>query len=140
MLTDFICLNHLKQASIFRQNVIDCLNSDLISICETHLKENEVKSQPGYKWIGHNRFNLNPNAVRGSGGVGFQIKLSLLQKGDIALLDNTFEDLLWIKLTEKTDPDNGAYFCSCYLPPSGSSRGDTSQQIYNKLTSDVYQY
>ena len=56
------------------------------------------------------------------------------------ILDKSFEDLLWIKLTDKNDPDNGAYFCSCYLPPSGSSRGDTSQQFYNKLTSDVYQY
>ena len=84
--------------------------------------------------------NLNPIAVRGSGGVRFLIKLSLLEKYDIVMLDKTFEDLLWIKLTDKSDQDNGAYFCSCYLPPSGSSRGDTSQQFYNKLTSDVYQY
>ena len=67
------------------QNVIDCLNSDLISICETHLKGNEEISQPGYKWIGHNRLNLNPNAIRGSGGVGFLIKHTLLENYDIAV-------------------------------------------------------
>ena len=43
-------------------------------------------------------------------------------------------------MTDKTDPENGAYFCSCYLPPSGSICGDTSQQFYNNLTSDVYQH
>ncbi|MES9882132.1 MAG: reverse transcriptase family protein [Sedimenticola sp.] len=135
---------YIKQANKssyeLRETIIDFLNVDIVSLCETHLKHDEQLTVPGYKWIGHNRQNLSPNAVRGSGGVGFLIKLNILETFEVSILDTSYEDIMWIKLTDKLDSDFGVYLCSCYLPPSGSSRGDTSQQFFDKLTSDIYQY
>ena len=106
-----------------RENIIDCLNTDIISICETHLRNDEKLTISGYRWIGHNRKNISPTALRGSGGVGFLIKLSILDQFSVSILDSTTDDILWIKLIDKLDNENGLYLCSCYLPPSGSSRG-----------------
>ena len=78
--------------------------------------------------------------MRGSGGVGFLIKLRILEQYDVSTLDCNTDDILWIKLIDKQDNENGLYLCSCYLPPSGSSRGDGSQTFYDTLTAQIYQY
>ena len=78
--------------------------------------------------------------MRGSGGVGFLIKLSILDQFSVSILDSTTDDILWIKLIDKLDNENVLYLCSCYLPPSGSSRGDGSQGFYDILTAQMYQY
>ncbi len=136
----FYVSNNNRVSYEIRETIIDCLNVDIVSLSETHLRNDEVLSQPGYKWIGHNRLNISPNAVRGSGGVGFLIKHSLLENYTLSSLDKTFEGILWIKLTDKCDSESGVYLCACYLPPSASSRGDSSQQFYEKLLSDIYQF
>ena len=113
-----------------RQTIIDLLNCVITALCETHLVCEEVILQPGYVWFGNNRKNLSPTAVKGSGAVGFLVKQSICQIYDIRILDSTLNDILWIKLIDKNDPESCVYLCSCYLPSVGSSRGDQSQQFY----------
>ncbi|MES9883775.1 MAG: reverse transcriptase family protein [Sedimenticola sp.] len=135
---------YVNQANVasreFRANIIDCINCDIVSLCETHLKHDELIILPGYKWVGNNRKNLTPGATRGSGGVGFLIKSRLLEYYVLTVLDCSHDDILWIKLTSKTDTTECLYLCSCYLPPQGSSRGDFSQEFYDILTAQIYQY
>ncbi|CAC5395184.1 unnamed protein product [Mytilus coruscus] len=56
----------------------------------------------GYTWIGNNRENLHINAQRGSGGVGAFLKNDLFEFYDITTLDNSVEDILWIKVKSKS--------------------------------------
>ena len=123
-----------------RQTIIDFLNYDIIALCETHLVGEEVISQSGYVWLGNNRKKLSTTTVKGSGGVGFLVKQLICQIYDIKLLDSTQDDILWIKLIDKSDPESSVYLCACYLPPAGSSQGDQSQRFYDLLLSQVYQY
>ena len=101
---------------------------------------NKVISVPGYTWYGHNRLDINPNAIRGSGGVGFLIANTLLQEYTVQLLDKSFHGIFWIRLNNKTDDKNGVLLCACYLPPEGSSRGNTAQEFYDTLLTQTYMY
>ena len=101
---------------------------------------NKVISVPGYTWYGHNRLDINPNAIRGSGGVGFLIANPLLQEYTVQLLDKSFDGIFWIRLNNKTDDENGVLLCACYLPPEGSSRGNTTQEFYDTLLTQTYMY
>ena len=49
------------------------LNSDIISICETHLGGNNGLNVPGYTWIGYNTQDIHVNAPKSSGGVGLLV-------------------------------------------------------------------
>ena len=68
-----------------RESIIINSNCDIISINETFLRDNETLDIHNYRWIGRNRTNINPRALRGSGGVGFLIKkeVELMYKIDI---------------------------------------------------------
>ena len=113
---------------------------DVYAICETHLTENNGISVPGYTWYGHNRTNINPNELRGSGGVGFLIANDLLQVYNVHVLDESYEGILWIRLVSKEDNDTGVLLCACYLPPEGSSRGNSAQEFYDTLLTQTYMY
>jgi len=121
-----------------RKDIISHLGFDILALSETHLKEDEQLNLPGYRWVGNNRHTLHSRAKKGSGGVGFLIKDDLLEHYDYEVLDKTYEDLLWIKLVNKKDKA-GIYLCSCYLPPASSSRGNSSQQFFSQLSSDINQ-
>ena len=116
---------------------VDC---DVIGLCETFLVDNETISLNGYHWIGNNRKNLHKRAHRGSGGVGFLIKSHILNTFTVKILDNSFDDTLWIKLINKNDDSIEIILCVSYLPPPNSSRGNNSQEFYERMLTNTYTY
>ena len=124
----------------FRQEVITSLDLDIYCICETHLREPGVLEVGGYTWFGNNRTRLARNAPHGSGGVGVLIKNSILAHFSVLILDKTVEGILWLKLSLKEVSDVKLLLCVVYLPPANSSRGDSAQQCYDALTSQIYTY
>jgi hypothetical protein len=99
------------------QNV-DC---DIFTVCETFLKGSQEPKIDGFTWIGNNRGHLHANAHRGSGGVGAFLKNELFDVCDITTLDKSVEDILWIKVKCKMS-DYILCIAICYLPPNESSR------------------
>ena len=78
----------------FRSDVIIETGYDVYAICETHLAGNNGISVPGYTWYGHNRTELNANAIRGSGGVGFLIANHILNDYSVNIIDQSYEGIL----------------------------------------------
>jgi hypothetical protein len=70
-----------------RINLVNGLNSDIISLCETHLGGNDVLLVPGYTWIGHNRQDIHVNAPKPSGGVGLLVKSWLYEEYEISVIE-----------------------------------------------------
>jgi exonuclease III len=62
-----------------RSAITNALNSDIISICETHLRENNFIKVEGYTWYGFNSTAIHRNAPKASGGVGILVKKSLTE-------------------------------------------------------------
>jgi hypothetical protein len=121
-----------------RENIIEALNYDIISLNETFLKQQETRNITNYKWFGNNRTNLHPRANRGSGGVGFLIKEAILENYEVFIIDNNTEDIIWLKLQHKEDITEYLYICSCYLPPEGSTRENRSQEFFDHLLTTIY--
>ena len=67
------------------------------------------------------------------------VKSELLQQYDIAILDDTVEDVLWLKLSSDTQTEN-IVICTCYLPPSDSTRLNDPELFYASLLEQVYSY
>ena len=67
------------------------------------------------------------------------VKSELLQQYDIAILDDTVEDVLWLKLSSDTQTEN-IVICTCYLPPSDSTRLNDPNFFYASLLEQVYSY
>ena len=111
----------------------------MICLCETFLKENQVIDLDDYKWYGNNRLSCHPKAKRGSGGVGALVKNEVLQLFNVSVLDNTEEDIMWLKFVHKM---NDFVLCLCigYLPPKGSSRASEGDVFFRTLTNQVYAY
>ena len=91
--------------------------------------------------VGHNRCNLSKKAVRGSGGIGLLVKLSMYENFKVNVLDNNrYEGILWVKFEHISSPKIIFLICVCYLPPNISSRGDTSQEFFEKLGNQYLLY
>ena len=125
---------------MFRSDVVLNAGFDIYAICESHLKDNNELNVNGYKWFGNNRVNLDPNAIRGSGGVGFLVSDDTLSKFEANTIDDRYEGILWIRLDSKCDDTLSVVLCVCYLPPEGSSRGNSAQEFYDNLLGQVYMY
>jgi len=64
--------------------------------------------------------SIHRNARKGSGGEGFFIKDEILYDFTVSVLNNSQEDILWLKLEHKYE--NVCLIpCVCYLPPENSS-------------------
>ena len=109
-----------------------------MGVCETFLRDENELNIDGFKWIGHNRSNLHPNARRGSGGVGILIRHSLLQQFDLSV-DRSIEDMLWVTFRSNTS-DLCFNYCVCYLPPENSSRINDCDLFLTELMNKVYTY
>ena len=98
---------------------------DFIGIGETFRVNNQTLKLDGYSWFCNNRENLHPRASRGSGGVGFFVRNSIIHIYNVSILDDSVEGILWLKCTPKTGVDEplcSFTVCVCYLPPQSSSR------------------
>ncbi|KAK6191131.1 hypothetical protein SNE40_002872 [Patella caerulea] len=58
---------------------------------------------------------------------------------DISILDDSYEDILWIKLSSKSC-DFKMCLCVCYLPPTGSSRMSDPDLFFLTLSQQIYSY
>ena len=67
------------------------------------------------------------------------VKSELLQQYDIAVLDDTVQDVLWLKLSSDSQTEN-MVICTCYLPPSDSTRLNDPKLFYASLLEQVYAY
>ena len=68
-----------ESSRVFRDDIIHSVDYDILALCETFLRDDQVIELDNYKWIGHNRLHLAQNAARGSGGVGLLVKTKLLE-------------------------------------------------------------
>ena len=115
------------------------MNFDIIGIAETHLTGKNTLQLDGYKWFGNNRKNLHVRTKTGSGGVGFFIKVELLNCFDVSVMDDTCEGTLWLKLKHKFE-NVTLMPCVCYLPPENSSRRIDVNTFFDSLLTDIYKY
>ena len=115
------------------------LDVDIMGLAETHLTSDTELELNGYKWFGNNRKHLHVRARMGPGGVGFFIKLSLLDAFDVSVLDDSVEGILWLNMKHKR---TGFRFlpCECYLPPKNSSRRVDVYEFYDNLLANIYQF
>jgi len=121
-----------------RTNILNAQNHDIISINETFLRKLDLLEVNNYTWFGNNRKNINPRALRGSGGVGFLIKNSILINYIIKVVDDSVEDILWLEIKCKNDPTNYLHVCSCYLPPENSTRGCKAEEFFDNLLGNIH--
>ena len=120
-----------------RESIIISLDSQIVSIKETHLINDAVIHVLKYIWYGHNRKNLHVNAPKGSGGVGFLVHNTIFQRYDVNVIDQTYEGILVLKLAHRY-----SYFtfciASCYLPPENSPWGRDGELFYSHILSLMY--
>lgn len=112
---------------------------DIIGVAETHLKGKDSIHLPGYKWYGNNRDQLHRRAVTGSGGVGFLVKEELLSRFTVTVLEQDYEGIMWLQLTDKIT-STCVRICVCYLPPEHSSRNICGIEFMDKLLTNIYEY
>ena len=86
-----------------------------------------------------NRKSIHKRARCGSGGVCLFVKLSMLLNYNVSLLDNSYEDILWVKFEHKYSLQC-INVCVCYLSPEGSSHIVDPHQYYDQLLSQIYIY
>ena len=94
---------------------------DIIGIAETHLLNDSAPTLDGYSAFSHNRTQIHKRAKVGSGGVSLFFKNEIVESYNISILDNSIEDILWVRLEHK-NINICVNICVCYLPPDGSSR------------------
>ena len=135
-------VNPENPSLIFRKEIIRKHGSSIYVILESHLLADEKLVIDGYEWFGHNRRDISTRAWSGSGGVGFLVKRELLNKYggpyDMIKLDDSSEDILWMKLCLHDDHNVGIILCAAYLPPVNSSRGDRTQEFFDNLLAQAY--
>jgi hypothetical protein len=100
---------------------------------------NDIICVPGYTWMGHNRATVHIKACKGSGGVGFLIRNELHDSFDISVLDDSYEDILWITLTHRITREM-IHTCVCYLAPHNSTRIVNANDFFDKLLTQVYTF
>ena len=103
------------------------MDMEIYCICESHLKDKEEITVPGYTWICHNRLHL-------------MHLTDPFNSFEVKILDNSMKGILWTQLQSRYDNEHTVLLCVAYLPPSDSCRGDTAQTFYDTLLGQVYIY
>ena len=87
----------------------------------------------------HNRRHIHKRAKIGSGGLCVFIRTQLLTHFEVTVLDDSIEDILWVKLLHRES--NQCYsICVCYLSHEGSSRIVDPHEYFENLLSQIYIY
>ena len=123
----------------FRAKVIAAYNPDIACIVETWLREGEEVEFEGYHWVGHNRGQLNKNAVRGSGGVGLLIKHTMCQSWSEEVVNVEIEDVMWVKF-ENHQINEVFFVVVCYIPLAGSSRDVDTEERFLMLSEQIQSF
>ena len=128
-----------NENSLFRESVLNVLDLDVLCINETFLVKDHTIEMVNYTWFGRNRKNVHRRARRGAGGVGMLVHNRVMKCFHIEILDNTKEDILWLKFSAKHG-DFVLCLCSCYLPPKDSSYKVDGDLFFNDLLHQIYSY
>ena len=120
-----------------RSALIKNSNFDIICLCETHLKHDNVSTVDNYIWIGNNRKYVHVNARKGSGGVGFLIKNDILIMYAIKQVDRSVDGVIKLVLSHRHS-DCIVVLFGAYIPPENSTRGRTSDVIFSYLSTQIY--
>lgn len=123
--------------NLLRTKIVEAVDADIFSVCETHLIAGDNLRINGYIWKGFNRKHIHRDAPKGSGGVGLFIKQWILNDYNFEVVDASFEGLFCVKFTSKSTDFSFTVF-SCYLPPKGSVRGRNSQNFFSHLLLNIY--
>ena len=89
-----ICGWSIDPDQMLRYNVIKACNLDIICLCETFLKDEQIIEVPDYTWFGNNRKSISKRACRGSGGVGILIRDSVLKQYSVASILDKHDGIL----------------------------------------------
>jgi len=68
------------------------------------------------------------------------VKKTVLDLYEVSILNNTYEGILWLKLSHRHIPECVSTICVCYLPPENSSRHVDAADFFDTLLSHVYSY
>ena len=95
------------------------LNFDILCLCETFLVGKQEIQLSNYLWCANNRKTISRRVVRGSGGVGILVHKSILQHFTVQVLDNSFEDILWVQIMDNNGSSDLYVFATYHLltPP-----------------------
>ena len=122
--------------SILREEIIKCLNCDIICLSETHLTAGKNIEIPGYTWRGNNR-RKHVNAVKGSGGVGILFKDHILETQEITYMDKSMEGIITMNLKDKHTDFEILIICG-YLPPENSPHSRNSTDFFAYILTQLY--
>ena len=121
--------------------MVEHLDADIISLCETHLEGNTEVQIEGYETFVHNRQSRNRNLNRTFGGIQVLIRRSRLNEYDVKILDKSLDGIHVLCLHFESKVSDFCFIViSCYLPPSNSVWGRDGTSFYCHLRSLVYLY
>ena len=125
--------------SRIRQDILLSLSYDVVCVVETFFKNDDNLELNGYKWYGQNRTMLHSRASRGSGGLGFLVKLDILSYFDCGVIDSDQEGVLILQLINKVSQFKICLY-AIYLPPERSMRGRNPDSFFEYLLNKCYMY
>ena len=123
----------------FKSKILKGIKADIICVNETHLLPRAKVELEGFNANLHNRTKVNENAKRGYGGVGIFIKNTLYDNFSIEVIDDEKEDILGIKLEDKTTGKELIIY-SVYITPSNSTAGAPANEMYAHLLMKSYEF
>ena len=92
---------------------------------------------PGFTWYGYNRNVTHVRANKGSGGIGWLVKDSLLGNFSFEVIDKCYEGIMSLLIKHV----NGfvTTLIGCYLPPENSVWGRNATGFFAHLITLLYQ-
>ncbi len=100
-----------------RHGCLDLFNLDIVAVVETHLRDKDDLLFNDFQWYGHNRTDIHSKAKKGSFGVGFMIRKSLLSSFKCIRLYDSEEGILWLKSSAYDSANNR----TCLILPTTES-------------------
>ncbi len=122
---------------ILRGKLVTYRNSDIISLNETHLKDDKKIELGGYKWEGHNRSKQHIRARKGYGGVGIFVKNSVYENYMVSVEYRDYDDMLGVLYTNKSTNYSFMVY-SLYLPPETSTVFNNAPEFFDRILLEVY--
>ena len=120
-----------------RSKLIEHIDTQILCINETHLKNNQTISLDGYQFYTFNRQLTHVNAPKGSGGVGIFVHNSLYDVYEINIINRSFDGILGILLKSKQTGYKIVVY-SVYLPPENSPWGRNATDFFSHLLGQMY--
>ncbi|CAG2246560.1 unnamed protein product [Mytilus edulis] len=108
-----------------------------IRLSETHASSKDILALDGYKC----HVNCRSDSNKSRGGLAVFIRKEILT--GIKLIDNSVNDIMWLKLDKNYFGLTRDFFLYIYISPANSSytvRTNCDKQLFDKLYNDVAKY